>query len=287
MKIGVLASGALGKHTLEKIRSDFDVVFVLTDNNSSDILNLCKENKISCFKGNPRKSKGYNFIKNIAVDIIVSVNYLFLIEQDIIEHSSLLTFNIHGSLLPKYRGRTPHVWAIINGEKETGVTAHVIDENCDTGDIISQIKIPINKNDTGNTLLNKYKKEYYSIVKRVIEKTVSKTLEFITQNENLATYYGIRKPGDGKINWSWEKERIINWVRAQAKPYPGAFSYIKNQKLIIDKIDLCTLGFDFKTENGTILAVTPNIVVKTTNGALEIKSTRQKLKGVKTGDVFI
>ena len=141
MKLGILSSGNLGKDTLEKIILNFTVVFVLTDSNSHGVLSLCKENKIPCFKGNPRNGIGYDFIKKIEVDIIVSINYLFLIEKDIIQHSKQLTFNIHGSLLPKYRGRSPHVWAIINNEKVTGITAHVIDEGCDTGDIISQIKI--------------------------------------------------------------------------------------------------------------------------------------------------
>ena len=126
MKLGILTSGNLGKDTLEKIILNFNVVFVLTDSNSQGILSLCEENKISYFKGNPRNSIGYNFIKKIEVDIIVSINYLFLIEKDIIQHSKQLTFNIHGSLLPKYRGRTPHVWSIINNEKETGITAQVI-----------------------------------------------------------------------------------------------------------------------------------------------------------------
>ena len=75
-------------------------------------------------------------------------------------------------------------------------------------------------------------------------------------------------------------------MRAQANPYPGAFSYVNNQKLIIDKVEVCSLGFRFDIENGTILAVTPSIVVKTTNGAVEIKKSRQKLK-VKIGDIFI
>ena len=105
MKIGVLASGNLGLDVLRKINSDYDISFVFTDNSSNDILKLCKENKIPFFVGNPRKGIGYNFIKNICVDIIVSVNYLFLIEKDIIQHSRLITFNIHGSL-PKYRGIT-------------------------------------------------------------------------------------------------------------------------------------------------------------------------------------
>ena len=268
MKLGILTSGNLGKDTLEKIILNFNVVFVLTDSNSQGILSLCEENKIPYFKGNPRNSKGYDFIKKIEVDIIVSINYLFLIEKDIIQHSKQLTFNIHGSLLPKYRGRTPHVWSIINNEKETGITAHVIDEGCDTGDIISQIKIPINEIETGAEILNKFKLEYYNLILGIFKKLNSGKLELIKQDEQLATYFGKRIPEDGRINWNWQKDRIKNWVRAQAYPYPGAFSYVNNQKLIIDKVKDCSYGFRFDTENGTILALTPNIVVKTPNGAL-------------------
>ena len=286
MKLGILSSGNLGKDTLEKIILNFNVVFVLTDSNSQDILSLCEDNKIPYFKGNPRNSIGYNFIKKIEVDIIVSINYLFLIEKDIIQHSKQLTFNIHGSLLPKYRGRTPHVWSIINNEKEAGITAHVIDEGCDTGDIISQIKIPINKIDTGADVLNKYKLEYYNLILGVFKKLNSGKLELIKQDEKLATYFGKRTPEDGRINWNWQKDRIKNWVRAQAYPYPGAFSYVNNQKLIIDKVEDCSYGFRFDTENGTVLALTPNIVVKTTNGALEIKKSRQKLT-IEIGDILI
>ena len=286
MKIGVLASGSLGRYTFEKILLKFEVVFVLTDANSFDILTLCRKNKIPCFKGNPRKGKGYNFIKNIQVDIIISVNYLFLIDNDIIDHSKQLTFNIHGSLLPKYRGRTPHVWAIINNEKETGITAHVIDQGCDTGDIIQQNKIAIEKNDTGNDLLEKFKQEYFRIIKEVIIKVMLNKLHLVKQDEGLATYFGVRKPEDGRINWDWQKERIVNWVRALAKPYPGAYSYINDKKLIIDDVGIISTGYSFDIENGTILASAPNIVVKTTNGALEIKKLRE-FSELKVGDKLI
>lgn len=278
MKLGILTSGNLGKDTLEKIISNFKVAFVLTDSNSEGIVLLCNENNIPCFKGNPRQGRGYEFIKNIEIDIIASINYLFLVEKDIIQHSKQLSFNIHGSLLPKYRGRTPHVWAIINNEKETGITAHVIDEGCDTGDIISQIHVEIGENDSGSDILNKYKLEYYNLVKDVFKKTISGKLHLLKQDEISATYFGIRKPEDGKINWNWQKERIRNWVRAQSYPYPGAFSYIEGGKLIIDKVQEASLGFSFDIENGTILEVNPNIIVKTPNGALEITRLREKVE---------
>ena len=81
----------------------------------------------------------YHFIKNINI-IFVSINYLFIINNDIIKHADLMSINVHGSLLPKYRGRTPHVWAIINGERRAGITIHKIEEGCDTGPIIKQKK---------------------------------------------------------------------------------------------------------------------------------------------------
>lgn len=285
MRVGVLTGGNLGKETLEKIINNFEVAFVLTDCNSQGVLKLCKENKIPFLKGNPRKGKGYNFIKNIEVDVIVSVNYLFLIEKDIIQHSKVLTFNVHGSLLPKYRGRTPHVWAIINSEKETGITAHVIDEGCDTGDVISQIKIGIEEYDTGNDILNKYKLEYFSLIKEVFRKVNTGQLELIKQDENFATYFGIRKPENGKINWNWQKERIYNWIRAQAKPYPGAYTYFEGKKLIIDRIIYTKVGYVDEMPNGLVLSADP-FLIKTPNGVVELCDVRRFEFEIKTNKIL-
>lgn len=285
MKIGILASGDLGMITLSKILNDFRVVFVLTDSNSHAILALCKEKKIPFFSGNPRNGAGYYFIKNIEVDIIASINYIFLIEKDIIHHSNQITFNIHGSLLPKYRGRTPHVWAIINNEQETGITAHIIDEGCDTGDIISQIKIKIEEFDTGNDVLNKFKNLYYDIATDVFKKVKRGQLEQKKQDENFATYFGVRKPIDGKIDWSWQNERIRNWVRAQSYPYPGAYSYFNGQKITIDKVEETSYSLNHNIIDGTIIEVKPNLIVKTQNGALIITKYREKIQ-FKKGEKF-
>tara|TARA_B110000240_G_C13511029_1_gene459391 strand:+ start:3717 stop:4577 length:861 start_codon:yes stop_codon:yes gene_type:complete len=286
LKTGVLTSGSLGAHTLNEIITNYYVAFVLTDSNSIEILELCKKNNIPFFKGIPRNSAGYDFIKNIDVDVIISVNYLFLIESDIIQHPKKLIFNIHGSLLPKYRGRTPHVWAIINNELETGITAHIINEDCDAGDIISQIKIPINHHDTGNDILNKYKLKYYRLIEEVLGKLKLGQLELQKQDDLLATYFGRRKPEDGRIDWNWQKERIRNWIRAQAHPYPGAFSYIKNKKIIIDEVKEVNFTYLNDTKNGTILSVSPNIIVKTPNGTLQIIQMRNIYRA-RIGDKLI
>lgn len=286
MVIGVLTSGNLGLSTLIQIASKFEIGFVLTDRGSDKIIDFCKLKDIPIFKGNPRNGKAYDFIRKIEVDIIASINYLFLIKKDIIQHSNKLTFNIHGSLLPKYRGRTPHVWAIINNEKNTGISAHKIDEGCDTGDVISQIDVRIDEFDTGKSILEKFKEQYFNIVLEVVNKCEENNLSCKRQNEKFATHFGKRTPEDGEINWDWQKERIKNWVRAQSYPYPGAFSFFNNVKIIIDEVKFSSLGYNNEMENGIILENSPNIVIKTPNGALELTKLRASIK-LKVGDKII
>ncbi len=274
MKLAILVSGGLGLQTLSKINEEYQVSCVLTDSKSPSIITYCEDKNIPVFKGNPRKGEGYNFLKSFDIDILTSINYLFLIEEDIINHPKQFAFNIHGSLLPKYRGRTPHVWAIINNENKTGITAHLIEKGCDTGSIISQIEIPINKKDTGAKMLEKYAEAYYPLVKKVLSTPNKNMLKLKVQEEDKATYFGKRTPDDGEIDWDWSKERIYNWVRAQANPYPGAFSFYEKEKIIIDEISFTDVGFHFQNENGLIIANEPKILIKTSNGVIGLETIR-------------
>jgi methionyl-tRNA formyltransferase len=286
LKIGILCSGNIGFEVLSKIIENYNIQFVLTDSKSTNIISFVERLNIPLFVGNPRKGKGYSFIKNIDIDILVSVNYLFIIEKDIIKHSKKLSFNIHGSLLPKFRGRTPHVWAIINGETKTGITAHKIDEGCDTGNVIEQVEVDIQDFDTGASILEKFNKLYFPLIEKVIENCQEETIEYKFQDESKASYNGKRTPKDGEINWNWDSERIINWVRAQAFPYPGAFTYYKKNKIIIDNV------INQSEENisnklpGTILEVEPFTVVKTANGMLKLNIIRTKNCTFETGQKF-
>ncbi len=286
MSIGVLCSGELGLDTLARITKDYRVRFVLTDSNSMGIINFAEQNRIPFFMGNPRKGKGYSFLKEFNVDVIASINYLFLIEKDIIGHANKLAFNIHGSLLPKYRGRTPHVWAIINGEEKTGITAHQIDIGCDTGKIIQQIEIPIEADDTGAIMLKKYSKEYYPLIKKVLDNLSANQLNLKPQNELEASYFGKRIPADGEINWNWTKEDIRNWVRAQAYPYPGAFTFCNEQKIIIDKVSFFQIGIEKEQKNGEIIQITPIPIVKTCNGAISLDTIRTKNYTLTVGNIL-
>lgn len=267
---GILASGGLGATCLELIQLMTHVGFVLTDKGSDDIMALCKRKKTPLFVGNPRKGKAAEFLANKPVDVILSINYLFIVEQDIISHPTKYAINFHGSLLPRYRGRTPHVWAIINNEKETGITAHLITKGCDEGDIVYQEKITIEPEFTGAQMMTLFNQRYPHIVRKVMEMIEKNTISPVKQDQSKATWFGKRTPDDGRINWSWHKERINNWVRAQAKPYPGAFTYRENDKITIHQIAFSDYGFDAEMPNGLILVNQPQPIVKTPNGAVAL-----------------
>lgn len=273
IRLGLLVSGNLGYNVLKYLNEYYPIQVVFTDKNSEGIIDYCTREKIGLFIGNPRANRSSSFIENTVIDVLISINYLFIIEKELISLPKKLAFNIHGSLLPKYRGRTPHVWAIINNEQETGVTAHKIDEGCDTGDIIDQIVLPINSNDTGSDILNKFNELYIPLIENVLEKVKDASIILTKQDSFKATYFGKRTPDDGRINWNWQKERIRNWVRAQASPYPGAFTFFNEQKIIIDEITYENLSFSWDMPNGLILLTNP-ILVKTPNGVVKLNKVR-------------
>lgn len=275
MNLALFVSGGLGFKVLDHLmESKHSIKCVYTDSNSNEIIHTANDNHLPIFIGNPRNERALRFIDAHTIDIILSVNYLFLIERSLFSKAELAV-NIHGSLLPKYRGRTPHVWAIINNESKTGVTAHLIDDGCDTGDIIKQKEVVINNNDRGADILEKFNKLYIPLVDEILIDFERGSITPIPQNNRNATFFGKRTPEDGRINWGWQKERIRNWVRAQAYPYPGAFTYSEglDEKVIIDEVVFSERGFNDTDQNGLIVSLNP-ICVKTPNGVLELRNIR-------------
>ena len=283
---GILASGNLGYQCIIYLNKFFNLEFIYTDSKSEEIINYSLINEIPIFIGNPRNGKSKNFVENFKVDYLISINYLFIIENDLICFPDKLAINIHGSLLPKYRGRAPHIWAIINNEIKTGITAHILAEFCDQGDIIYQESIVIDKETTGNDLLNIYLKLYPIFIHKVINMLQAGDLKLLKQDEALATWYNKRSPNDGQISWDWQKERIYNWVRALSDPYPGAFTFYNNEMIIIDKIEYSDFGFSQDVENGTVIVGGRQPIVKTPNGAIKVLKLRDQLKIFKKGSIF-
>jgi methionyl-tRNA formyltransferase len=273
MKVTLLISGKLGLECLNSIPAEYKLVSVFTDKGSEAIIKRVQEMGVPLFTGNPRDGRATSFINSQEKpDILFSVNYLFLIEKDLIQWPLTAALNIHGSLLPRYRGRTPHVWAIINNESETGATVHLVDEQCDTGAIILQKKFSILPEMTGAEVLNKFIGLYPEMIREALQMAASGKMNPTPQKHELATYFGKRTPDDGAINWNWQKERIKNWVRAQAHPYPGAFTWYKGNKLIIHRISYSDLGFDDNDINGMLLdSNRQHPVIKTPNGAVKLE----------------
>ena len=264
-------SGEVGEYVFNDIIPlGLNIKAILTDFGSKGVIVKAKELGIPLFIGNPRKKDvtAWAIDNNITFDYLLSINYLFILPSSFFVLSKT-SINFHDSLLPKYRGRCPNVWSIINGEKYTGLTAHLMNADCDDGDIVMQERFPIASNDTGGTVREKTKKLYIKLIKLIIPNLESGKLKTKPQDKSKATYYGKRTPADGHIDWSWQKQRIRNWVRAQAFPYPGAFAYLKNEKVIVNKVGYSSIGYVDTISNGEIIAMDNNRpVVKTQNGAI-------------------
>ena len=263
-------SGLLGAKVLVYLYKTEKIIAVLTDKDSSEIIDFCNKKNIPFFVGNARNDRCSAFVERYKDSVLFSVNYLFLFDERIIKLFKY-KFNIHGSLLPKYRGRTPHVWAIINNEKKTGISIHDITLECDAGKVFLQKEITIKYSDTGASILRKYFFHYPRMIEEFLQlyreqKTIKRK-----QNKILMTYFGKRVPEDGKINWDWQRERIYNWVRALAPPYPGAFCFLEDKKIIINRVMLSDFGFFSHINNGTIVVVTKDdFIVKTPNGCIKV-----------------
>ena len=166
-------------------------------------------------------------------DVIFSFYFRKMISPKILELAKDGAFNLHGSLLPKYRGRAPVNWVLVNGETETGVTLHVMDPKPDHGEIVAQRRVEITYEDTALTLYRKLAGVAREILDDALPKIRERRTPKRVQSHSASSYYGGRKPEDGRIHWDWPAERVRNLVRAVTKPWPGAFTTLSGKKLIL------------------------------------------------------
>lgn len=201
--------------------------------------------------------------------VLLSVNYRFIIGEKILGLCDW-ALNVHGSLLPRYRGRTPHVWAIINGETETGVTVHVMDHGIDTGPIVTQRKLSIQSDDTGASLLERLKRLYPPIVLEAIN-MLGPNLRLLEQDESNATFFGKRTPEMGLIDFRLPLQKLRNFIRAIAPPYPGAFCFLPDgQKIIVRDVSVRADLSHLQLPKYSARRVSEHIVVRTDDGVLQL-----------------
>jgi methionyl-tRNA formyltransferase len=181
------------------------------------------------------------YLKNFSYypcDTIFSVGFSFILKGNFFDFPSFGIINFHQSFLPKYRGRHPLNWAIINGERETGITFHFMNEKIDAGDIIYQERIPIKKDDNIMDLYNRTVFSGKAALGKLLDSIDTKTINRVQQNEKEMSYYPPRRPEDGLINLSDNARNIYNLVRALTYPYPGAFLFHEGRKWTIWEVEI-------------------------------------------------
>lgn len=234
---GFSMTGAAVLEELIKMGANIIGVYTYEDNPKENwfpsVKLLAQKHNIPTFTPEKLTAEDVQNIKNLSPDIILSVYYRSLISDEILKVAPLGAFNMHGSLLPKYRGRAPINWVLVKGEKETGATLHYMVAKADAGDIVGQKVVAISNDDTALTLTQKVTAAACEIIKEVYPLIETKNLKPRKQDMSISTYFGRRTPADGLIDWNQNAQTIYNLIRAVTKPFPGAFFEENGKKIII------------------------------------------------------
>ena len=203
------------------------------------VAQVAAEEGITCIA--PEDPNAPEIVARIAAlrpDFLFSFYYRLLLKGSLLAIPRQGALNMHGSLLPKYRGRVPVNWAIIHGETETGATLHYMTEKPDNGDIVAQAAVPILPDDTAGEVFDKVTVAAELALYGVLPALMAGAAPRIRQDLGRGAYFGGRKPEDGRIDWSQPAARIHNLVRAVAPPYPGAFTDLDGRRLVIQRTRL-------------------------------------------------
>ncbi|MDE3022452.1 MAG: formyltransferase [Pseudomonadota bacterium] len=204
----------------------------------------------------PNTPELLNIYRQTNPDFIFSFYYRHLLSHAVLDIPMRGAYNMHGSLLPKFRGRAPVNWAVLKGETETGATLHKMNDKPDAGDIYAAERVPILSDDTALEVFNKVTLAAEIALDRILPALLDGTASATPQNQVQATYFGKRKAEDGKIDWTLGARELHNLIRAVAPPYPGAFTDIGKDHFILAKTlcfsqkgPLAQPGFFIENEN--------------------------------------
>ncbi|MCS3429697.1 bifunctional UDP-4-amino-4-deoxy-L-arabinose formyltransferase/UDP-glucuronic acid oxidase ArnA [Klebsiella sp. BIGb0407] len=200
-------------------------------------------------------------------DVIFSFYYRNLLSEEILNTAKVGAFNLHGSLLPKFRGRAPLNWVLVKGETETGVTLHRMVKRADAGDIVAQERVAITHDETALTLHHKLCATAKSLLTSALPAIKSGQFSETVQDESQASCFGRRSPQDGAISWTGSALDAHNLVRAVTEPWPGAYSYVGGGKFIIWKSRIVENSNGARA--GTVISVNP-LTIACGEGALEV-----------------
>lgn len=205
-------------------------------------------------------------LRELAPDCVFVVGWYWLLSPELLRSVPYGFIGVHNSLLPQYRGFSPLVWAMINGEKEAGYSIFSLTEGVDDGPLWAQERIPLGPTDYVGDVLARLEHAAVDRIGHVYEGIAGGTLVPRPQSEAGATYCARRGPGDGRIDWTQPAHRIHDFVRALSDPYPGAFTVLAGEKLTIWRADLFGPPFYGAPGQVTRLAADGSAVVTTGDG---------------------
>jgi methionyl-tRNA formyltransferase len=222
-------------------------------------------------------------------DLILSVYYRNMISTKVLALAPLGAFNMHGSLLPRFRGRAPINWAILHGEPRIGMTLHRMVKAPDAGDIVDQEGVDLDPRDTAEQAFRKVMPCARKVLARQIDALLAGKAHETPQDESKASYFGGRKPEDGRIDWSQSSLRIFNLIRAVTDPYPGAFTDHDGARLMVwwaePDSPACRR---LRGRPGEVLSLSP-LVIATGDGSLELTRTEWRgtpVSGLSRGELL-
>ena len=236
----VFAYHDIGVRCLEALLElGVDVSLVVTHQDSESeqiwfdsVAELAKRNGIAVITpDNVNDAAVIDRVSQSRPDFIFSFYYRQMLGQKLLDIPPRGAFNVHGSLLPKYRGRVPVNWAIIHGEKETGVSLHRMEIKPDAGNLLAQAAVSILRNDTAYDVFQKLKCASETMLTELIPEMLAGRVIEIPLDMETGSYFSGRKPEDGRIDWRLPAGDIHNLIRAVAPPYPGAFFNIGSHRI--------------------------------------------------------
>ncbi len=274
-KIVVCAYHNVGYRCLEELlRQGAEVRLVFTHEDSPteeiwfrSVRELAEQHGIPYLTSDINLPANVARLKEIAPDFLLSFYYRNMIRPELLEIPRRGALNLHGSYLPRYRGRVPVNWCVINGETETGATLHYMVEKPDAGDIVDREKVTIGFTDTAFDVFNKVTDAAVTVISRAWPQLLAGTAPRIPMDLKAGNYCGGRKPADGRIDWTKPAVAIYNLVRGVTHPYPGAFTHLDEQKVVI----WSAWPVEGTGAPGRIVSTSP-LRVGTGEGLLEIRS---------------
>jgi methionyl-tRNA formyltransferase len=207
-------------------------------------------------------------------DSIFVVGWSQLVRDDLIALAPKGVFGMHPTLLPRHRGRAPIPWAIISGLARTGVTLfEIVNATADSGPVVGQIGVPVATDETATTLMDKLARAHVELIRECLPLLIAGTASRQEQDTRRASTWPKRTPADGIIDWETRAEYLYDWVRAQTRPYPGAFTYVGEEKLVVWRAR--PVPWEDEAPAGTVVADGP--VVACGEGALLLEEVEGPL----------